>query len=415
MRRAALLEEKRRQAGPRAALSMAVIMVGVAAGACGDGSSDSSLASLPGASAAGAAGGLTQAGPSSSSGGSTGSGSGSTSGGADGGGSSGGGASDGAGRAAFEALWPTLNSTCGGSCHVSGAGGAPLWLGPPDAYTSATKFPGIISSDPGTSIIVTKGRHEGPALADPLLTQVLAWLTIEAAAVPVVTLPSTPAFTPTMGSNDIDCSAAGIPGLHISFNAMASGNLLTLNGLSVTTPTTTGATITYPIFAILPQAGAEIDDTSFSNLVQTVGAATTTPLGPGLLVLTDWVAGAQMKIEFTALVKATVADGGAGATGGCKALGSFTQNAVPAIQANTCLNCHNTGGSGNASMDLSALAQNPPDYATACAQALSEANPQNPGQSEIILAPTGQVANHPFKNASQSFVQMMETWITAEQ
>ena len=87
---------------------------------------------------------------------------------------------------------------------------------------------------------------------------------------------------------------------------------------------------------------------------------------------------------------------------------------MPAIQANTCLNCHNTGGSGNASLDLSGLAANPPDDTTACAQALSASTP-DPAQSDIILAPTGQVADHPFKNASQSFVTMMETWITAEQ
>ncbi len=261
---------------------------------------------------------------------------------------------------------------------------------------------------------MTKGRHEGPALADPLLTQVMGWLTAEAAALPAMTLPSTAPFTPTIGANDIDCSAAGIPGLHVTFSAAASGNLLTLSNLSVVTPTTTGAQITYPIFAILPQGGPEIDDASLSNLVQTVPAASTTTLGPGLLVLTQWSTGAQMKIEFTALAKATVADGGGSTTGGCKSVASFTANAVPAIQANTCLSCHNTGGSGNPSLDLSGLAVNPPDDTTACAQALSRVNVQNPAQSDIILAPTGQVANHPFKNASQSFVTMMETWIAAE-
>jgi hypothetical protein len=63
---------------------------------------------------------------------------------------------------------------------------------------------------------------------------------------------------------------------------------------------------------------------------------------------------------------------------------------------------------------MSALQTNPPGYATACAQALAQIDPANPAQSQIILAPTGQVANHPFKNASQSFVTMMETWIAAE-
>ncbi len=423
MRRGAPLGSLRRGhlRGDLAALALAAGVV-VAAAACGDGSTDDGASSFPGASATGGGGvaqpggsGATGSGSGGSKGGATGSSSGSGSGiGADGG-PVGDSAAGSPARALFEALLPTLSSTCGGACHGLGVGGAPIWLGQPDPYTSATKFPGIVTPNPGTSIIVTKGRHEGPPLADPLLTQVMGWLTAEAAALPVVTLPSTAAFTPANGSNDIDCSAAGIPGLHITFNATASGNLMTLSGIDVIAPTTTGAQITYPIFAILPQGGAEIDDSSFSNLVQTVGAGTTTPLGPGLLVLTQWSTGAKMKIEFTALVKATLADGGSSTTGGCKSVTSFTQNAVPAIQANTCLNCHNTGGSGNASLDLSGLASNPPDDATACAQALTRINPQNPAQSDIILAPTGQVANHPFKNASQSFVQMMETWITAEQ
>lgn len=399
----------------RATAALLLAIVGVA---CGDGSVDSGMGGLPGPSTTGS-GGLASAGGSSASG----------SGGA--GGSGGGGivssAKDGGApgdasaaasqaRALFEALLPNLGSTCGGACHAQGVGGAPIWLGPPDPYTSATKFPGIVGADPDTSIIVTKGRHEGPTLADPLLTQVLGWLTAEAAALPAMTLPSTPAFTVTMGSNDIDCSAAGIPGLHVTFGASATGNLLTLANLELVTPATTGATITYPIFALLPQGAPEIDDSSFSNLVQTVAAGATTALGPGLLVLTQWAPGDQMRIEFTALAKAMGAgDGGSSTTGGCKSVASFTANAVPAIQANTCLNCHNTGGTGNASLDLSALAANPPDDATACAQALTRANPQNPAQSDIILAPTGQVANHPFKNASQSFVTMMETWITAEQ
>jgi hypothetical protein len=108
-------------------------------------------------------------------------------------------------------------------------------------------------------------------------------------------------------------------------------------------------------------------------------------------------------------------DGGTPTTDGCKAVANFADNAVPAIQANSCLNCHDSGGSGNSALDLSALASNPPDEETACAQALTRANPTLPAQSDIILAPTGQVANHPFKNASQSFVTMMETWIAAEQ
>jgi hypothetical protein len=317
------------------------------------------------------------------------------------------------GRAAFEALFPTLSPTCGGSCHAMGAGGAPLWLGPPDPYVSAVSFPGIVVSDPGASIVLTKGRHEGPALQDPLLTQITQWLAIEAAALPVVSLAQTPPFTVATGANSIDCSAGGVAGTKITFDAAISGDEITLSNLNIVAPAATGVHIVYPIFAVLPQGGPEIDDPSFSNEDQTVGAGETAPLGPGLLILTDWSAGAQMKIEFTTLAAVTVVDSGT-LVGGCKALSTFTADAVPAIQANTCLTCHGSGGSGNAAMDLSGLAATPPDDATACAQALAQINTTTPAQSNIILAPTGKLTNHPFTSASQSFVTMMETWIAAE-
>jgi hypothetical protein len=195
------------------------------------------------------------------------------------------------GRAVFETILPDLSSTCGGACHAQGAGGAPLWLGPPDPYISAVSFPGIVVANPGASIVITKGRHEGPALQDPLLTQVTQWLTVEAAALPVVTLPQTPPFAVTMGANNIDCSAAGVAGTHITFDAAVTGNDITLSNLNLVAPAATGVHIVYPIFAVLPQGAPEIDDQSFSNEDQTVGAGETAPLGPGLLILTDWSAG----------------------------------------------------------------------------------------------------------------------------
>jgi cytochrome c553 len=389
--------------------------------ACGNGTSDS--LSLPSVHGAGASGGAGSGGVATTSTGSSGGGSGgesshdastggvvSTGGGADGGASA-----DAAspGETLFAAMFTALNSTCGGPCHSQGAGGAPLWLGPPDPYTSAVKYPGIVVSDPGASILLTKGRHEGPPLQDPLLTQVEQWLAAEAQALAPVVLPSSAPFTPQVGANDVDCSPAGIPGVHVTFSAAMSGDILTLSSLTLVAPTATGVHVTYPIFAMLPPGGApEVDDSSFSNTDETVAAGQSSPLGPGLLILTDWIQGAQMKVEFTAIAKAAATDGGL--TGGCKALATFTSDAVPAIQANQCLTCHGAGGSGNAAMDLSGLASNPPNDATACAQALAQANPANPAQSEIILAPTGQVANHPFQGASQSFVTMMETWIAAE-
>src|SRR5579883_3163888 len=82
--------------------------------------------------------------------------------------------------ALFQSVLPGLSARCGGSCHVQGKFGAPAWLSPPDAYQSIKGYKGIVVSDPSTSIVLTKGPHEGPDLIDPLRAQVQQWLEAEA-------------------------------------------------------------------------------------------------------------------------------------------------------------------------------------------------------------------------------------------
>src|SRR5579883_626921 len=100
--------------------------------------------------------------------------------GADGGTEAGGGATP--ARMAFQALLPELTQACGGACHVDGKGNAPAWLGPPDAYKSITTYKGIVVKDVATSTLLSKGRHEGPDLVDPLRSKVQGWLALEAQA-----------------------------------------------------------------------------------------------------------------------------------------------------------------------------------------------------------------------------------------
>jgi hypothetical protein len=323
------------------------------------------------------------------------------------------------GRALFDALAPGLTNACGGPCHVEGKGGAPAWLAPPDAYASATVYPGIVAANPESSVLLTKGRHEGPDLVDPLRTQVQQWLQAEAQFAKGQALPTTDPFALQPGTNVVDISKAGtsINGARLTFEAQVSGAIVTLSNMQVLAPPSTGLHVVAPIFVVIPAQGAERPDDSFSNADETIAPGQSATLQPGMLILTDWEAGAHMRIEFTKLeaVTVTIPDAGGGPTGGgCKAVAAFTANAVPAIQQNGCLGCHDKGGSGNGALDLSALAKSPRDDATACNQALTRADPQNPPQSDIVLAPTGGVANHPFKNASSTFATMMEAWIGAE-
>ena len=60
---------------------------------------------------------------------------------------------------------------------------APHWLGDPDAYLSAKKYPGILPAtrEPGDSTILTQVDHIGPSLKHypKLYDKVSAWLSAE--------------------------------------------------------------------------------------------------------------------------------------------------------------------------------------------------------------------------------------------
>jgi hypothetical protein len=90
-------------------------------------------------------------------------------------------------RAYFEAnVKPIFESTCSG-CHSSAypddATGGPDFLGPsPDAYyDSLVVVSKFVNSDPGSSLLLTRGQHTGPAL-DPSTQYPLVehWLELEA-------------------------------------------------------------------------------------------------------------------------------------------------------------------------------------------------------------------------------------------
>jgi hypothetical protein len=316
------------------------------------------------------------------------------------------------GRDLFEALLPEFQITCGNACHELGGSGAPTYLGGTDPYITITGFAGIVVPTPTASILLTKGVHEGPALTNPLLGQISQWLTVEAAALAANAAPMTTPLAPAMGPNTVDLSSLGVPGASLTFTASVTADILTMSSMEIAAPTTTGVQVTFPIFYV--NAGTtQTENDGFSNVAQTVPAGTSATLGPGILVITGWASGDTLQVAMTQFAKAAAMDAGTG--GGCKSVATFTSDAVPQIQANTCLTCHNTGGSGNASLDLSALALSTPDYATACAQALTRVNTTTPAQSDIILTPTG-AGNpmHPFTTATAAFVSGMEAWIANE-
>jgi hypothetical protein len=124
----------------------------------------------------------------------------------------------------FRAIEADLKTTCGGpdgACHVRGAV-APHWLGDPDAYLSAKKYPGILPAtrEPGDSLLLTQVDHEGPSLTHypKLYDKVGTWLSAE---LPPPALPSTPKFQVADGFNQVNLNtvASGLDGARITFLA----------------------------------------------------------------------------------------------------------------------------------------------------------------------------------------------------
>jgi hypothetical protein len=356
-----------------------------------------------------------------------------------GGGGSGGGAGMGAGAPVqtpedlFNALEPPLFTACG-SCHgvATGLAAAPKWLLGPNRYATVMAYPGIIVPDPENSLLLTIGdtvQHAGgPGLSDSppvnLRDQVANWLAAEAASIADVPLLQTSPFPIKNGPNAVNISKGGVNGASMSFTVDLMGSIIIFTDMTITAPASTGLEIDHPIFAIWTGADAgpptgDISD-SFSNLDQVVPAGQTAPLGVGLLVLdvaatigSNWSSSDKIVIEFTSLTAVKDSDGGAdAATSGCKALSTFVADAVPAIQANQCLTCHQgENATATTNLDLTMLGT---DNAAACAQALLQVNLTSPAMSNIILAPTGGIPAHPFKGASASFKTMMLEWIDAE-
>ncbi|MEO6573492.1 MAG: hypothetical protein ABIP89_06615 [Polyangiaceae bacterium] len=324
---------------------------------------------------------------------------------------------------------PGMTMKCGGACHTDGTtGNAPAWLKAP-TYATVKAYPGFVTDDVFASKLLTKPNHLGVSLVDDsnkdLRDKTTEWLNQEALALREAVLPSTDPITITNGVNTVDISKGGmgVDGTKITFNAtitaLSTDTIIEFTNMNLVTPATTGVHIVHPYFTMLPagDGGAPVRETSdhFSNLDQTTPPATTAALGDGTLYIYHWQMGAQLKIEFTKLASGTAKDAGA-ATGGCKQVASFVTNAVPALQNNTCLNCHQgQNGGATGALDLTKVGT---DNAAACAQSLTKVNLTNKPQSPMLLAPlTGNAFPHgggKIVAAGGTFETMMTTWINAE-
>lgn len=338
----------------------------------------------------------------------------------------------------FEALQDDIVEACG-SCHDAGGFADTPFLREP-RYESIIAWPDVVRTDPKESILLTHPisgqNHGGPnldsdTLKDTLLPKIEEWLAEEAKTIADVPVEqkgkSIDPFTPILGFNAIYLTPLNdaFEGMAVTFNANElTPSALELTDVQVHTTAKMGIHMLHPLVSVYPKGGSPNPDPadSFSNVDQYIDYSSAAALGPGTLILTNWIAGGKLQLSFEAIetYSTMVADAGAdgGLTGGCKDVDAFTANAQG--QFGQCLQCHGgNNGQATAAVDMTGLV-NGADPAGGCAQIRNRVNPDNPDQSQIfITTDPSSAAAHQYKfgqdqNAFNGFKNSVSVWIAAE-
>lgn len=342
------------------------------------------------------------------------------------------------GEEMFHAFEQQLFEACGG-CHDAGGISNTPFLAGPDRYRTVLSWPGVIVKPSSNSSFLTHavvgGGHSGTNLdadvyKDSLFPAVKAWLEEEARGIVEEVEDAGPRiapFAPIMGFNAVYLDGLGenFRGMAITFNAsLLTENALSLTSIEVHPTSKLGVHMVHPLFVVYP-VGAEPDPDpvdSFSNVDQRFEANTPAALGPGTMILTNWVPDARMTIAFETIEALGVtgeggAGGGGGSTGGCADVPSFQANAKGPLGV-CASNCHGGQvGQATAAVDMSDLGS---DDASACAQVKNRVNVGDPASSQLFVTtnPNGNAA-HPYKfNGNDqdfaAFRDQVSMWISVE-
>ena len=324
---------------------------------------------------------------------------------------------------------PIVDAQCG-ACHAHPGGAGPAFL-MPIAYDTLRAYPGMITRDPSSSLLITKGKHEGPAIAAAQLGTVVNWLDEEAAAIapdPIASAPATKPVRPAMGANTLKLDSLGFPGASVDFSASFAGSSLILSQLVVTAG---GANlhVVHPLFIVWTGGMKRPDPVdSFADIDLTVAAGQSSQLGPGTLILDNVGTLDEIGVAFLKITAGGYVDGGtpAGDDGGtidpgaCKAVTAFASDARPTLMKD-CATCHGgTNTLATNALDLSKIGMSTSmAEAAACAQVLTRTKPATPMMSDIFIAtdPSGNFT-HPFKfpdaKSFNAFVTSATQWIQQE-
>lgn len=339
------------------------------------------------------------------------------------------------GEEMFRELEEELLSNCG-ACHELGGSADTPFLGArddgEDPYIAITSWPGIVVEKADTSVLLTwprVGQHTGGPTNPQLEAKLDAWLQEEAKSVAeiegeVLIIPPFRPIIPGFNAVYLDALGTAYAGMAVTFLAEElTGSSLSLTSMQIHPTIKKGISVEHPLFTVYPAGSDEgnpdpVD--SFSNVTQDVEPGSSQELGPGTLVLTNWVSGGKLSIAFEAVSSIDPLGmggaGGGGPVGPCSALQSFIDNASGPL--GNCTGCHGgTNQTATNAVDMSALGTDPD---ATCGQILNRVDVGNPAASQLFLTtdPNGN-AGHPFKFGGDvgnfnTFVSAVSVWIQQE-
>jgi hypothetical protein len=324
-----------------------------------------------------------------------------------------------------------------------------------DRREVALKFtPQVVDlDDPQTSLVLTKGVHEGLALSAANSGAILDWIeaekTAEQAANPIPVIETAPfnvtlcELTPTQTVADCPINKVGLdslqlPGAKIQFIAQQVGTDLYLTDL-VAIASTDGLYLEHPLFTTFPPSSDPLPDlidrfsTVKLDLVPSATPVTCPPInasceliGAGDAAFHEFDPQNPITITFEVLGAYQDDSTPPPPPSGCgsASLASFDANVAPLMNASAPQNCYGCHGVANSTaaqnMNLTALLSTTDN--SACLAALQNVTLGDVPQSGLLLAPTpGADLTHPYKLTTATDPTLDEltaavtTWLAVEQ
>lgn len=335
----------------------------------------------------------------------------------------------------FRGMQTELVDACGRGCHdtASKDPGAPKWLSQPDPYVAIRQNTNIVVADYPSSLILTKGQHNGPPLdgLTALNTKVVTWLRYEAAAISKTVALSSDAIAVANGPIEIPIGALDKTGVlkdaKLTATVTISGTILELSNLLLVAPAgVQGAHLVNPRFIQMKADGSvgvpDVAD-SFSNVDQTVATGTSAPLGTGTVFFTGWTWGAGDKLRLEAKKLEDAKPSTIGQVPKCKNATMFQTQLMPLLMGQmgsdrtcTAANCH---GNAQKSPDMAPANNKQVAAVTAaeadafCSNLLAYINKTTPANSAVIMKPAGATAHNGGKLANAA--AYTTAWTTAIQ